>query len=87
MAKLTILGIGARPLPERARQALLAAEIVVGTRRACDTFSRYAESAMVKGKIRQIADIGGIMASIREVLEAGGCASCSSPPATRSFSA
>jgi len=72
MARLTIVGIGARPLPERAKQALSAAEIVVGTGRACAVFSGYPEFEEAKARIRQIDGIGSIMASIREAFEKGG---------------
>ena len=71
MARLTVVGIGARPLDERARQALLAAELVIGTRRTCEVFSRYAGLAGVKGKVRQMETIGAVVASVREALEKG----------------
>jgi precorrin-6Y C5,15-methyltransferase (decarboxylating) len=71
MARLTVVGIGARPLDERARKAVLAAEAVIGTRRTCEVFARYAEFADVRAKVRQMETIGAVMASIREALEKG----------------
>ncbi len=71
MARLTVVGIGARPLDERARKAVLAADVIVGTRRMCETFARYAEFADVAPKVRQARTIGAAITSCREAVEKG----------------
>ena len=82
MVRLTVVGIGARPLGERARKAVLAADVIVGTRRMCETFSRYAEFADVSPKVRQASTIGAAITSCREAAEKGAawCSSASGDP-------
>ncbi|MGD0229860.1 MAG: precorrin-6y C5,15-methyltransferase (decarboxylating) subunit CbiE [Syntrophorhabdales bacterium] len=69
--KLTIIGIGSRPLDRRARQAIFSAETVVAARRLCDIFRGYAEFAEVREKIREITDVDETMAFIHEGLRRG----------------
>ena len=66
MAKLTIIGIGGRPLDTRARQAAISAQVIVGPRRLCDVFTGYAEWPEARGKIRQIGTPDETIDFIRE---------------------
>jgi precorrin-6Y C5,15-methyltransferase (decarboxylating) len=66
MAKLTIIGIGGRPLDVRARQAAMSAQVIVGPRRLCDVFAGYAEWPEARGKIRQIGTPDETIDFIRE---------------------
>jgi precorrin-6Y C5,15-methyltransferase (decarboxylating) len=66
MAKLTIIGIGGRPLDMKALQAAMLARIIVGPRRLCEVFAGYAEVAEARGRIRQIDTPDETMAFIHE---------------------
>jgi precorrin-6Y C5,15-methyltransferase (decarboxylating) len=71
MAKLTIIGIGVRPLDTRARQAAVSAQVIVGPRRLCDVFAGYAEWPEARGRIRQIATPDETIDFIRESFARG----------------
>ena len=71
MAKLTIIGIGGRPLDARAREAVISAQVIVGPPRLCALFAGYAEWPEARGRIRQIDTPDETIGFIRESLSQG----------------
>ncbi len=71
MAKLAVLGIGARPFDKRGRKAVLSAEIIVGPRRLCELFAGCAQFPQVREKIRQIDKPDETIDFIRGLMKAG----------------
>ncbi len=71
MAKLTVIGIGGRPLDARARQAIISARIIVAPRRLCEIFAGYAGFAEAQEKVRRIDTPDETIAFIHESLSQG----------------
>ena len=71
MAKLTIVGIGYRPLIPRARRAIAAAEAILGSRRLCEVFAGYPQYAKAKGRLLRIDSVDETMRYIHKAFEAG----------------
>ncbi len=69
--KLTIVGIGYKPLDQKGREALASAEAILGSRRLCEVFARYAESAERKERLKRIDNVDETMRFIREAFAAG----------------
>ncbi|RJQ49457.1 MAG: precorrin-6y C5,15-methyltransferase (decarboxylating) subunit CbiE [Nitrospiraceae bacterium] len=55
--KIHIIGIGYRPLDNRAKEAVLCSDIILATDRLRDVFRRYEEFNMVRDKIKILKDI------------------------------
>jgi precorrin-6B C5,15-methyltransferase / cobalt-precorrin-6B C5,C15-methyltransferase len=64
--RLTIVGIGQRPLDDRAREAMASAELVLGSRRLVEVFASYPEYPESKGRMRRIDSVDETMRVIRE---------------------
>lgn len=66
--KLSVIGIGYRPLEKRAREILGMAEAILASSRLAEVFSRYDEHQAVKGRIRVINKVPDTISFIREWL-------------------
>jgi precorrin-6Y C5,15-methyltransferase (decarboxylating) len=69
--RLTIVGIGYKPLSERARTAMKSARAVLGSRRLVEVFASYPEYAEAQGRMKQIDSVDETMRFIRESFETG----------------
>jgi precorrin-6Y C5,15-methyltransferase (decarboxylating) len=69
--RLSIIGIGGRPLGARAHRALLGAGVVVATSRLYDVFAAYAEFAETREKIRRADSVEATLGAVREALAEG----------------
>jgi precorrin-6B C5,15-methyltransferase / cobalt-precorrin-6B C5,C15-methyltransferase len=68
MGKLVIVGIGYKPLDDRARKALDETSFILGSRRLCEVFQRYPEYQEWGYKIKRIDSVDATMAFIRKTL-------------------
>jgi precorrin-6B C5,15-methyltransferase / cobalt-precorrin-6B C5,C15-methyltransferase len=66
MAKLTVVGIGYKPLDERSRKALSSSEFILGSRRLIEVFERYPEYETTREKVKLIDSIDKTMRFIHE---------------------
>jgi precorrin-6B C5,15-methyltransferase / cobalt-precorrin-6B C5,C15-methyltransferase len=64
--KLSVVGIGYRPLAKRARELVQAADVILASRRLADVFRSYEEYGTVKGKVLVI---NGVPETVREIRE------------------
>lgn len=71
MARLTIVGIGYKPLEPRARRAIATAGAILGSRRLCEVFARYPLYAKARERVLRIDSVDETMRHIREAFEAG----------------
>jgi precorrin-6B C5,15-methyltransferase / cobalt-precorrin-6B C5,C15-methyltransferase len=71
MAKLTVVGIGYKPLDERSRKALSSSQFVLGSRRLIEVFERYPEYEATREKVKLIDSIDGTMRFIHESFSNG----------------
>ncbi len=65
---LILVGIGYRPLDERARERVLGAEVLLASSRLHEVFQRYPEYDQVKDRIKVINKVPDTIAFIREHL-------------------
>ncbi|MBI4825586.1 MAG: precorrin-6y C5,15-methyltransferase (decarboxylating) subunit CbiE [Nitrospirae bacterium] len=65
MNKFYVIGIGYRPLEEKASYIIRRSDVVLATERLVDVFKRYREFADVKSKLKVTADIHETIAYIR----------------------
>ncbi len=70
MPKITVIGIGYRPLDQRATEALLASDIVLASNRLMEVFPDYSEYPLVKDRLKVINNVDEIMAFIDEQIDA-----------------
>ena len=71
MARLTIIGIGHKPLEQRAKEAIASARAILGSRRLCEVFARYGEFEKAKERLTRIDSVDETMRFIREAFSAG----------------
>ncbi len=71
MAKLTILGIGYKPLDERGRAALASSEFILGSRRLVEVFGRYPEHEAFHEKIKRLDSVDETMDFIHKSFHGG----------------
>ncbi len=71
MNKLTVIGIGFKPLDAPAREALSSARFVVTSRRLHDVFTRYPEYETASKKVRIIDNVDETMRFIRQCFDEG----------------
>jgi precorrin-6B C5,15-methyltransferase / cobalt-precorrin-6B C5,C15-methyltransferase len=71
MAKLTVVGIGYKPLDERARLSLTAAAYVLGSKRLIEVFERYPEYEINREKVKLIDGVNETMRFIHESFSRG----------------
>jgi precorrin-6B C5,15-methyltransferase / cobalt-precorrin-6B C5,C15-methyltransferase len=71
MGKLTIVGIGYKPLDQKGREALASAEAILGSRRLCEVFEGYTEFAERRHLVRRIDSVDETMRFIREAFAKG----------------
>ncbi len=64
--KLSVIGIGYRPLCKRAQELLLGAEVILASTRLLDVFTRYAEYEAVKHRIKVINKVPDTIEFIKE---------------------
>lgn len=69
--RLTIVGIGQKPLNEKAREALASAESILGSRRLVEVFATYPECGAAQGKLKRIDNVTETMRFIHEAFAAG----------------
>jgi precorrin-6B C5,15-methyltransferase / cobalt-precorrin-6B C5,C15-methyltransferase len=62
--KLSVIGIGYRPLGKTARDLVQSADVILASRRLADVFQRYEEYGAVKGKVLVI---NGVPETVREI--------------------
>jgi precorrin-6B C5,15-methyltransferase / cobalt-precorrin-6B C5,C15-methyltransferase len=68
MAKLIIIGIGYKPLDEKARHALARCEFILGSRRLCEVFEKYPEHEHWGYKVKRIDSVDKTFQFIHETL-------------------
>lgn len=71
MAKLTIVGIGYKPLEPKARRAIATAGVILGSRRLCEVFAGYPQYAKARERVLRIDSVDDTMEHIRKAFEAG----------------
>ncbi len=71
MNRLTVIGIGFKPLDRQARDALSAATFVVTSRRLEEVFTRYPEYEGVREKVRMIDNVDDTMRFIQQAFDQG----------------
>lgn len=69
--RLTIIGIGFSPLSLRAREALISAEAVLGSRRLVEVFAAYPEYGETRDRLRRIDSVDETMRFIHAAFAAG----------------
>lgn len=69
--RLTIVGIGYRPVDERARKALATAAAILGSRRLLEVFTTYPEYDEVRDRVKRIDSVDQTMQFIREAFDTG----------------
>lgn len=68
MSRLAVIGVGYRPLDQRAHKALMEARAIFASGRLALVFSRYAESESVRDRMRVINSVDETMGAIRQCL-------------------
>lgn len=68
MNKLSVIGIGYKPLDPKARETVLAADDILASRRLYEVFTGYDEFPAVQDKIRMINNVDETIAFIRSRL-------------------
>jgi precorrin-6Y C5,15-methyltransferase (decarboxylating) len=71
MARLTILGIGYKPIDERGRKALSSCQSILGSKRLVEVFERYPEHETFRNKVKRIDSVDKTMAFIHQSLRSG----------------
>lgn len=69
--RLTIVGIGQKPLDDRAREAVASAEFILGSRRLIEVFASYPEHGEAEGRTKRIDSVNETMRFIHEAFEKG----------------
>ncbi len=70
MPKINVIGIGCRPLNQRATEALLASDIVLASNRLMEVFPDYSEYPLVKDRLNVINNVDEVMAFIDKQIDA-----------------
>lgn len=70
-SRLTVIGIGFKPLAQQARDALSSAAFVLTSRRLEEVFIRYPEYEAVRQKVRMIDSVDETMRFIRQSFDEG----------------
>jgi precorrin-6Y C5,15-methyltransferase (decarboxylating) len=70
--RLTIVGIGQKPLDRKARDAVTSAEVILGSRRLVEVFASYPEYEGVRERVKRIDSVNETMRAIRETFAKGG---------------
>ena len=68
MNKISVIGIGYKPLVKKAQETVLNSDIIVTSSRLLEVFSRYDEHEKVKDRIRVINNVDETIAFIRDFL-------------------
>ncbi len=69
--RLTIVGIGYKPLGQREREAVASAEAVLGSRRLVEVFETYPEYDEIRSRMKRIDSVDETMRFIREAFAGG----------------
>lgn len=69
MPTITVIGIGYRPLDQRATEALLASDVVLASNRLMEVFPDYAEYPLVKDRLKVINNVDDVMSYMDEQIE------------------
>ncbi|MDH4232858.1 MAG: precorrin-6y C5,15-methyltransferase (decarboxylating) subunit CbiE, partial [Nitrospirota bacterium] len=71
MNKISVIGIGYKPLEKKARETVLNSDIIVASKRLLEVFSHYDEHEKVKDRVRVINNVDETIAFIHSSLAAG----------------
>lgn len=70
--RLTIVGIGQKPLDRKAGEAVASAEVILGSRRLVEVFASYPEYEGVREKVRRIDSVNETMRAIHDAFAKSG---------------